>query len=86
MIVCDGDEKRINRGIVFSENIRYIGVASSSLPGVDEETCVVMNFCELYYNINDPIPIKVLNKYQNHTDKHMNINTLKVKKTINFIK
>ena len=73
LIACDGDCKRANRDILFNENLKFIGIASNSLPSMS--TCTIIDFSELYYNLNDPIPKKIISKYDksiNNVDETIN--------------
>lgn len=60
-VLCDGDESRKDRKIVFNPLLRYVGISSGVLPS--EKTCSILNFVQYFYKPGEEIPENMLNRY-----------------------
>ena len=61
-ILCDGDNQKYERNVIFNPKIKYLGIASSILPS--EKICTVINFCEEFFDKYEGIPIDIQMKYK----------------------
>ena len=61
-ILCDGDNQKYERNVIFNPKIKYLGIASSILPS--EKICTVINFCEEFFDKYEGIPIETQMKYK----------------------
>jgi hypothetical protein len=61
-ILCDGDNQKYERNVIFNPKIKYLGIASSILPS--EKICTVINFCEEFFDKYEGIPIDTQMKYK----------------------
>ena len=73
LILCDGEQEKFERNIIFNPNIKYIGIISGILP--PNNVCVIINCCEDFYSYNDKVPEEVLNNYK---IKKTSFNTKKI--------
>ena len=64
-ILCDGDNQKYERNVIFNSKVKYLGIASSILPS--EKICTVINFCEEFYDKYESIPLDIKMKYKNNT-------------------
>ena len=64
-ILCDGDNQKYERNVIFNSKVKYLGIASSILPS--EKICTVINFCEEFYDKYESIPLVIKMKYKNNT-------------------
>ena len=67
-ILCDGDNQKYERNVIFNPNIKCLGIASSILPS--EKICTVINFCEEFYDKYERIPLDVQMKYKKSAPKY----------------
>ena len=67
-ILCDGDNQKYERNVIFNPSIKYLGIASSILPS--EKICTVINFCEEFYDKYEGIPLEVQMKYKKTVPKY----------------
>lgn len=61
-ILCDGDLSRKERGIIFSDEIQYVGVCSGIMPS--EKVSTVICFCSHYFSKGDRIPAEIYLEYK----------------------
>jgi hypothetical protein len=73
-ILCDSDENKYERNVIFNPNIKCLGIAAAILPS--EKICTVINFCEEFYEKNETIPLEVQMKYKKSTPQY-NSKTIK---------
>ena len=73
-ILCDGDEHKYERNVIFNPKIKCLGIAASILPS--EKICTVINFCEEFYDKYESIPLEVQMKYKKSVPKY-NSKTIK---------
>jgi len=67
-ILCDGDDRKYERNVIFNPRIKYLGIASSILPS--EKICTVINFCEEFYEKYETIPLEIQMKYKRGATKY----------------
>jgi hypothetical protein len=65
IILSDGDFTRKERRMIFSKNIRYIGVSCGELPSGRINYGIYL--AEFYYEKNEFIPNSVIQKFSNNT-------------------
>ena len=73
-VLCDGDDSRKARKILFNPLLRYIGISSGILPS--ERTCSILNFVQYFYRPGEEIPENMLNRYTyqpNMSERVMNL-------------
>ena len=73
-ILCDGDNQKYERNVIFNPKIKCLGIASAILPS--EKICTVINFCEEFYDKYESIPLEVQMKYKKSVPKY-NTKTIK---------
>ena len=73
-ILCDGDNQKYERNVIFNPRIKCLGIASSILPS--DKICTVINFCEEFYDKFENIPLEVQMKYKKSVPKY-NTKTIK---------
>ena len=73
-ILCDGDEQKYERNVIFNSKIKFLGIASSILPS--DKICTVINFCEEFYDKYESIPLEVQMKFKRSLPKY-NTKTIK---------
>ena len=73
-ILCDGDNQKYERSVIFNPNIKCLGIASSILPS--EKICTVINFCEEFFDKYESIPLEIQMKYKRSHPKY-NTKTIK---------
>ena len=73
-ILCDGDNQKYERNVIFNPRIKCLGIASSILPS--DKICTVINFCEEFYDKYESIPLEVQMKYKKSVPKY-NTKTIK---------
>ena len=73
-ILCDGDNQKYERNVIFNPNIKCLGIASSILPS--EKICTVINFCEEFFDKFESIPLEIQMKYKRSQPKY-NTKTIK---------
>ena len=73
-ILCDGDNLKYERNVIFNPKIKFLGIASSILPS--DKICTVINFCEEFYDKYESIPIDIQMKYKKSAPKY-NTKTIK---------
>lgn len=61
-ILCDGNERRRERGIIFSNLSKFVGVSSGITPS--DNICTVINFAEHFYQRGDIIPSYIVERYK----------------------
>ena len=67
-ILCDGDEQKYERNVIFNSKIKFLGIAASILPS--DKICTVINFCEEFYDKYESIPIDIQMKYKKSAPKY----------------
>ena len=67
-VLCDGDNKKYERNVIFNPKIKFLGIASSILPS--EKICTVINFCEEFYDKYEGVPLEVQMKYKKSAPKY----------------
>ena len=73
-VLCDGDDSRRDRKILFNPLLKYVGVSSGILPS--EKTCSILNFVQYFYKPGEEIPENMLNRYTyqpNMSERFMNM-------------
>jgi len=73
-ILCDGDNQKYERNVIFNPRIKFLGIASAILPS--EKICTVINFCEEFYDKFEPIPVDIQMKFKKSAPKY-NTKTIK---------
>ena len=66
-LLCDGDDTRRERNILFSPDINFIGISSDMMP--DNKVTTVLSLCSDYYCYGDKIPFEI---YQKNPEKFTN--------------
>ena len=54
LILSDEDKSKFTRKIIFNPNLKYIGLSTGVFP--PNKICSVINFCEEFYNEENPNP------------------------------
>ena len=67
-ILCDGDNQKYERKVIFNPNIKFLGIAASILPS--DKICTVINFCEYFYEKYESIPLDVQMKYKKSSPQY----------------
>ena len=67
-ILCDGDNQKYERNVIFNPKIKCLGIASAILPS--EKICTVINFCEEFFDKYEQIPLEVQMKYKKSVPKY----------------
>ena len=67
-ILCDGDNQKYERKVIFNPNIKFLGIAASILPS--DKICTVINFCEEFYEKYESIPLDVQMKYKKSSPQY----------------
>jgi hypothetical protein len=67
-ILCDGDNQKYERNVIFNSKIKCLGIASAILPS--EKVCTVINFCEEFFDKYEQIPLEVQMKYKKSVPKY----------------
>ena len=67
-VLCDGDNQKYERNVIFNPKLKCLGIASSILPS--EKICTVINFCEEFYDKYESIPLEVQMKYKKSAPKY----------------
>ena len=67
-ILCDGDDQKYERNVIFNSKIKFLGIAASILPS--EKICTVINFCEEFYDKYESIPLDIQMKYKKSAPKY----------------
>ena len=68
-ILCDGDEQKYERNVIFNPKIKFLGIAASILPS--DKICTVINFCEDFYDKYESIPLDIQMKYKKNAPKYI---------------
>ena len=61
-LLCDGNPLRSERDILFSKNMKYIGITTELLPC--DKYCTVINLAEHYYDVGEEIPEVLLRRFE----------------------
>ena len=67
-ILCDGDNQKYERKVIFNPKIKFLGIAASILPS--DKICTVINFCEDFYGKYESIPLDVQMKYKKSSPQY----------------
>ncbi len=67
-ILCDGDNQKYERKVIFNPKIKFLGIAASILPS--DKICTVINFCEDFYEKYESIPLDVQMKYKKSSPQY----------------
>ncbi len=62
-IIGDGDKSKEARQIIFSQTYKDIGISSGILPG-SKKNCVILNFVQHFFHLNDTIPSNLIDEYE----------------------
>ena len=73
-VLCDGDNQKYERNVIFNPKIKFLGIAASILPS--DKICTVINFCEEFYDKYESIPRDIQIKYKK-TSPQYNTKTIK---------
>ena len=73
-ILCDGDNQKYERNVIFNPKIKFLGIAASILPS--DKICTVINFCEEFYDKYESIP-RDIQKKKKKTSPQYNTKTIK---------
>ena len=54
LILSDEDKSKLTRKVIFNPNLKYIGLSTGVFP--PSKICSIINFCEEFYNEENPNP------------------------------
>ena len=56
LILSDEDKSKFSRKVIFNPNLKYIGLSTGVFP--PNKICSIINFCEEFYNEENPIDVQ----------------------------